>query len=97
MSINNLTDKQLENFAANYRRSKRTEGGKYTLSEILLEQRRRSPSPFGTREVAAKILELARQSNDGLLTYGDLWRSSVRSHLGRVTVVNKSLLKASFE
>src|ERR1700686_3429055 len=75
MSIEDLTDDQLENFAANYRRSKRTEGGKYTLSEILLEQRRRSPSPFGTREIAAKILELARQSNDGFLTYGELWQS----------------------
>src|SRR2546421_11576324 len=75
MGIENLTDDQLESFAANYRRSKRTEGGLYSLSEILLEQHRRSPSPFGTREVAAKILELARQSDDGFLTYGELWRS----------------------
>jgi hypothetical protein len=75
MGIEDLTDDQFENFAENYRRNKRTEGGKYSLSEILLEQRRRSPSPFGTREVAAKIIELARQSEDGFLTYGELWRS----------------------
>jgi hypothetical protein len=75
MSIEDLTDDQLEKFAANYRRSKQTEGGKYNLREILLEQRRRSPSPFGTREVAAKILELAGNSNDGFVTYGELWRA----------------------
>jgi hypothetical protein len=75
MSIENLTDDQLERFAANYRRSRLTEGGKYSLSEILLEQRRRAPSPFETREVAARIIELGRQSCDGFLTYGELWHS----------------------
>src|ERR1700675_1560273 len=97
MSIESLTDDQLENFAANYRRNKRTQGGKYSLSEILLEQRRRSPSPFGTREVAAKILELARQSNDGFLTYGELWRSfrpdSPWSGHGTQQIVAQSLFR----
>ena len=75
MSIEDLTDGQLKTLAANYRRNNRTEGGKYSLRDVLLEQRRRAPSPFGTREVAVKIVELARQSNDGFLTYGELWRS----------------------
>jgi hypothetical protein len=97
MSIENLTDDQLENFAANYRRHKRTEGGKYSLSEILLEQRRRSPSPFGTREVAARILDLARQSRDGFITYGELWRSfrpdSPWSGHGTQQIVAQSLFR----
>jgi len=75
MSIEDLTDDQLKTLVENYRRNNRTEGGKYSLKEVLLEQRRRTPSPFGTREVAAKIVELARQSNDGFLTYGELWHS----------------------
>src|ERR1700687_4789613 len=75
MSIDDLTNDQLKTLAENYRRKNRTEGGKYSRKEVLLEQRRRSPSPFGTREVAAKIVELARESNDGFLTYGELWRS----------------------
>jgi hypothetical protein len=73
MSVDHLSDKQLDAFEANYRRANRTEGGKYTLAEILLEKRRRRPSPFGVRETAAKIIELAAASDDGLTTYGDLW------------------------
>ena len=37
-----------------------------SLSEILLEKRKRSPSVFGVREVAAKIVELSGASPDGL-------------------------------
>jgi hypothetical protein len=44
---------------------KATKGGEISLKEIV----------FGTREVAAKILELSRQSNDGFLTYEELWWS----------------------
>jgi hypothetical protein len=97
MSIEDLTDDQLDKFAENYRRSKRVEGGKYSLQEILLEQRRRSPSPFGTREVAARILELAKESNDGFLTYGELWRSfrpdSPWSGHGTQQIVARSLYR----
>jgi hypothetical protein len=75
MPIENLTDDDLENFVANYRHKERTEGGLYSLAELSIEQCRRSPCPFGTREVAAKILELSRQSDDGVLTYGELWKS----------------------
>jgi hypothetical protein len=73
MPISDLSDKELENFEAAYRRKNKIEGGKYSLSEILLEMKRRKPSAFGVREVAAKILELASASPDGLVTYGELW------------------------
>jgi hypothetical protein len=75
MPITDLTDQELDQFERNYRRQNRSEGGIYTLSEVLLEKKRRRPSPFGVREVAAKIVELAAQSHDGLLTYGDIWHA----------------------
>jgi hypothetical protein len=75
MSISDLSDAQLDQFDANYRRLNKMDGGKYSLSEILLERRRRSPSAFGVREVAAKIVELSASSPDGLITYGDVWNA----------------------
>src|SRR5437764_4017879 len=75
MPISGLSDTELDRFEASYRRANRTEGGKYSLSEILLEKRRRTPSAFGVREVAAKIIELAALSDDGLVTYGDIWNA----------------------
>jgi hypothetical protein len=75
MPISDLSNKELDRFEASYRRANRTEGGKYSLSEILLEKRRRKPSEFGVREVAAKIIELAALSADGLVTYGDIWNA----------------------
>jgi hypothetical protein len=86
MPISELSDKELDRFEASYRRVNRTEGGKYSLSEILLEKRRRKPSEFGVREVAAKIVELAALSADGLVTYGDIWnafRPGIRDCPGR--------------
>jgi hypothetical protein len=75
MPIADLSDSDLDHFEANYRRANRTEGGKYSLREILLEKRRRKFSAFGVREVAAKIIELAALSDDGLVTYGDIWKA----------------------
>jgi len=74
MPIADLTDDQLDNMESNYRGAKKTEGGIYSLSEVLLEKLRRNPSPFGVVEVARKIVELASISKDGLVTYGDLWK-----------------------
>ncbi len=75
MRISDLSDKELDRFEASYRRENKTKGGRFSLSEILLEKKRRKPSPFGVREVAAKIIELAALSNDGLVTYGDIWNA----------------------
>lgn len=60
MFLEQLSDEQLDAFESNYRKAKKTEGGKYSRSEILLERLRRKPSVFGTRQVAAKISELAQ-------------------------------------
>jgi hypothetical protein len=75
MPISDLSDEELDRFEENYRRANKTEGGKYALSEILLEKKRRKPSRFGVRNVAAKIVDLAAASDDGMLTYGDLWNA----------------------
>ena len=88
MGIEQLSDEQLDAFESNYRKAKKTDGGKYSLSEILLEKLRRKPAVFGTRRVAAKIIELAQQSEDGLCTYGQIWSefrpNTPSSSLGRV-------------
>lgn len=73
MAIGDLTDKQLKTFLANYRRSGQTHGGKFTLAELLLEENRRTKSPFPHVEVARKIVELAQASPDGLVTYKAVW------------------------
>jgi hypothetical protein len=73
--ISDLSDDELDRFEAAYRRANKTEGGKYSLSEILLEKKRRKPSAFGVRDVAAKIVELAAASDDGFVTYGDIWNA----------------------
>jgi hypothetical protein len=75
MPISDLSDAQLDNLEANYRKANKTDGGIYPLSDILLEKLRRRPTAFGVVEVARKILELAKTSDDGLLTYGDIWKA----------------------
>jgi hypothetical protein len=58
-----------------YRRAQKTEGGIYSLSEVLLEQMRRKLGIFGGREGAAKIIEMAGRSADGFVTYLELWKA----------------------
>ncbi|MBR0925736.1 hypothetical protein JQ561_03885 [Bradyrhizobium diazoefficiens] len=97
-SIAEYTRQELDTFELRYRERGLTEGGVFSLKEILLEKLRRNPNPFGTVEVAAKVIELARASDDGLCTYGQIWsafkpntpwegnhsQSVVASALGRV-------------
>jgi uncharacterized membrane protein YhaH (DUF805 family) len=47
MSISDLSDRELDHFEASYRRANKAEGGKYRLSEILLEKKRRRLGAFG--------------------------------------------------
>lgn len=75
MAIEDLTNEQLKTLEENYVRANKTEGGKYSLYEVRVERRRRSPSPFETRQVAQKIIEMARNAPDGLVTYGAIWKA----------------------
>jgi hypothetical protein len=75
VSVTDLSGEQLELMRKRYLAAAKTEGGPYSLKEILLEQLRRKPSEFGIVETAKKIIELASQSEDGLVTYGELWKN----------------------
>lgn len=73
MALNDLSDQEITRFISNYKRSDKVVGGKYALSDLLIEQRRRIASPFPSRDVAKAIVDLANSSSDGLVTYKELW------------------------
>jgi hypothetical protein len=62
MSIQDLTDNQLRNLVKNYERAGKTEGGKYSLAEVRLEQQRRLGKAYNGRDAALKIVDLAKKS-----------------------------------
>jgi hypothetical protein len=62
MIIQELTDKQLKNFVCNYEKAGKTEGGKYPLAEVRLEQQRRLGKAYNGRDAALKIVDLAKKS-----------------------------------
>jgi hypothetical protein len=55
MPISDLSDKELDRFEASYRRANKTEGGKYSLSEILLEKQRRNPARLACAKLRQKL------------------------------------------
>ncbi|WP_300974480.1 hypothetical protein [Sphingomonas sp. LHG3406-1] len=75
MPIESLKDSQISHVIRRYRERGLSEGGTFTLAELLMEQRRRLKSDLPTVGLAAKIVELARSSNDGLVTYKELWEA----------------------
>lgn len=74
MTAQKLSDRQLAAMIANYRTRGVSEGGRWSLSELLLEERRRTPTAFPPREVASAIIRLSKGSPDGLASYHDIWR-----------------------
>ena len=73
MLIGEWTTEELEILVQRYREKGIKEGGKFTLAELLLELKRRTPSKFGGLEVVTGIIDLARKSATGLITYGELY------------------------
>lgn len=73
MPLQDLSDPAIASVIERYRAQGKTEGGPYSLAELPMEQRRRKPSAFPTAEVAGLIVELSRQSPDGLVTYKQIW------------------------
>lgn len=73
MILSDLTDKQIDNFIRNYEESCKDTGGKFTLAELRVEKLRRTKSPFPPAEVAKVIVTIARESEDGLVTYKEVW------------------------
>ena len=74
MQLGDLSDRQLSAFIRNYEADGRTEGGKFSLTDLRLEQQRRIKSPFPPRETALEIVRLAKASSDGLVTYKEVWQ-----------------------
>ncbi|MEO5705821.1 MAG: hypothetical protein ABIT10_02990 [Alteraurantiacibacter sp.] len=73
MSLADLSEHQIDAFIANYVSRGLESGGKYALAELKLERLRRVKSPFSPAETARVIVDLARKSNDGLVTYKEVW------------------------
>ena len=72
--ISALSNEQLASFQRNYDAKGVDTGGLYSLAEIKLELLRRKPSDLDPRKLLSRIIELARCSKDGLVTYGELWQ-----------------------
>lgn len=73
MSLKDWSLDQIETLVARYRSRGLTEGGQFSLSELVLEQKRRIPSHFSGLDVVNSIVGLARKSTDGFITYGQLY------------------------
>jgi len=75
MAIENIPLKNLQDNIRRYRARGLTEGGRYSLTELLQEVRRREVSPFPVVPMARAILEQSQASDDGLTTYKALWHA----------------------
>lgn len=73
MTIEDLNPDQIASIIRRYRERGLTEGGNWSLADLLMEQRRRIKSDLPPVEVARKIIEQASASTDGLTTYKDIW------------------------
>ena len=72
-SVHDLSLEELQTMIQNYQRNKVAVGGIFTLAQLRLEEKRRAPSRFSGSEVVGGIIQLVRNSSDGLTTYGELY------------------------
>lgn len=86
--LKDLTDDQLSIFIGRYRERKLTEGGVFTLAELLREARRRNGTGFNAPKIGTLILNLCQSSSDGFATYGELFE---RIYPGEKWIGHKSL------
>lgn len=68
-----LSDKQISTMIDNYRRAEKSEGGVFTLAELLIEQSQRIDSGQPPRAIVDAICRLSRESDDGLTSYKSIW------------------------
>ena len=71
--VGDLSDGELETFAKNYRDQGRITGGKFSLSELLLEKLRRTPCSASGADVTKFIIDKGKLANDGKVTYLEVW------------------------
>ena len=73
MSVSDLSEREIDSFIRNYVDRGMNVGGKFALAELKLEKMRRVKSPFSPKETAKVIVEHAKKSPDGLVTYKQIW------------------------
>lgn len=71
--LSDLSDPQLNTFIKNYEKSRKIDGGVFSLADLKLEKLRRTKSPFLPSETSEAILNLAKNSPDGLVSYKQIW------------------------
>nr|WP_086494319.1 hypothetical protein [Novosphingobium panipatense] len=72
-TIDDLTEQEIKRMIANYDERGLTEGGKWPRAELVLAQQRKKVASYPLLELARKILLMAKASDDGRVSYGDLW------------------------
>jgi hypothetical protein len=72
-ALEELTDREIENFVKSYEREAKTEGGIYSLAELRVEKLRRLPSARPPGEVTRFVIKNASKSPSGTITYNELW------------------------
>lgn len=73
MTIDDLTDQQIKQMIANYDAQGVAVGGKWPRAELMLSLSRRKQTVYPLIELARKILSKSHASDDGRVSYGDLW------------------------
>jgi hypothetical protein len=71
--LSEWTDEGLKTLETRYNERRLTEGGPFSLKEVMIERLRRKRCVFGVAETAKKIIELSRRSEDGVCSYGEIW------------------------
>jgi len=73
--ITRHSDDALRNLLANYDKRGATEGGIFSRQEVQMELFRRDCLPFDGYTIVALIMELAKASDNGFVTYQTLWQA----------------------
>ena len=73
MSLKRFTEKELAALESSLAERKNSKGVMYSLADVRAEMQRRRPHVFDPRLVAATILQQAKDSPNGLTTYGNVW------------------------
>ena len=72
-SIDELSELDIKRMIANYDKNGVTEGGKWPRAELVLASQRKKVASYPLLELARKILSMSQASDDGRVSYGDLW------------------------
>lgn len=73
--ITQYSDQGLRNLLANYGKRGVTEGGIFSRQEVQMELFRRDCLPYDGYTIVALIMDLAKRSDKGFVTYQTLWQA----------------------